>query len=196
MLDNLLSLSLFLIGYIEHVTVLIGIALEGKAVGGVIHQPFVTAADNKMGRTMWGLVGLGVRGANIPTSLPVSGGLRVVVTRSHYTELVEQTLTAINPTERLRDGGCGNKVLMVLEGRAEAYIFPSKGTKRWDTCAGDAIVRAAGGVFTDIHGKDIMYDCSKEEAANRTGLLCTMNKELHSNIISKIPQSVKDEFPY
>ncbi len=173
---------------------LIGIALGNKAIGGVIHQPFVTAPDNTMGRTVWGLVGLGVRGANQITARPPPGSLRVVVTRSHFTESVDNTLKAIEPTENLREGGCGNKILMVLEGAAEAYVFPSRGTKRWDTCAGDAIVQAAGGVFTDIHGNDILYDCSKDQAANRTGLLVTMDTELHKRIIGKIPQSVKDEF--
>lgn len=34
--------SFFLIhtGLLDHVTVLIGLAVNGKAVGGVIHQPF------------------------------------------------------------------------------------------------------------------------------------------------------------
>ena len=181
-------------GFIEHVTVLIGIAVDGKAVAGVIHQPFLPAPDNTMGRTIWGLVGLGVRGANLITNPPTAGTLRIVVTRSHYTEAVEKTVKALNPTEFLKEGGCGNKVLMVLEGKAEAYIFPSRGTKRWDSCAGDGIVRAAGGMFTDIHGNDILYDCAKDEAVNRTGLLVTMDTELHKNIVSKIPQSVKDEF--
>ena len=181
-------------GFIEHVTVLIGIALGGKAVAGVIHQPFVTAADNTMGRTVWGMVGLGVRGGNVITNPPAPGSLRVVVTRSHYTEFVEQTVKALNPTEDLRAGGCGNKVLMVLEGKAEAYVFPSRGTKRWDTCAGEGIIRAAGGVFTDIHGEDIRYDLGRAKAVNRAGLLVTMDTELHKDLISKIPQSVKDEF--
>ena len=181
-------------GFIEHVTVLIGIALGGKAVAGVIHQPFVTAADNTMGRTVWGMVGLGVRGGNLITKSPSSGGLCVVVTRSHYTEFVERTVKALNPTVNLRAGGCGNKVLMVIEGKADAYVFPSRGTKKWDTCAGDGIVRAAGGLLTDIHGEDIRYDLGKAKAVNQAGLLVTMDTELHKDLISKIPQSVKDEF--
>lgn len=175
-------------------TVIIGIALGGKAVGGVIHQPFVTAPDATLGRTVWGLVGLGVRGANIPTNPPASSGLRLVVTRSHYTEHVESTVKAINPTENQREGGCGNKVLMVLEGRSDAYVFPSRGTKKWDTCAGDGIVRAAGGLFTDIHGKDILYHYIPEKHLNECGLVVTMDSKRHKEIIDKIPQSVKTEF--
>ena len=48
-------------GFVEHVTVLIGIAVDGAAVAGVVHQPFYKDADDKEGRTVWGIVGLGTR---------------------------------------------------------------------------------------------------------------------------------------
>ena len=52
-------------GFVEHVTVLIGIAVDGAAVAGVVHQPFFQRRDvagtnnNEDGRTVWGVVGLG-----------------------------------------------------------------------------------------------------------------------------------------
>lgn len=48
---------------------------------------------------------------------------------------------------------------MLLEGKAHAYVFASKGCKKWDTCAPEGVLRALGGVLTDIHGKE--YDYSK-----------------------------------
>ena len=33
----------------------------------------------------------------------------------------------------------------MLDGRVDAWIFPVSGTKRWDTCAGEALLRAHGG---------------------------------------------------
>jgi len=33
----------------------------------------------------------------------------------------------------------------LVDGRVDAWIFPVKGTKRWDTCAGEALLVAAGG---------------------------------------------------
>ena len=63
-------------GFVEHVTVLIGIAVDGAAVAGVVHQPFferrdVAGADaSEAGRTVWGIVGLGeFAAANIFFSL-------------------------------------------------------------------------------------------------------------------------------
>ena len=47
-------------------------------------------------------------------------------------------------------GGAGNKVLRVIEGDAHAYVFASPGTKKWDTCAPEAILVAMGGLLTGI----------------------------------------------
>ena len=43
------------LGAVEHVTVLIGISAFGRAVAGVINQPFYQAD----GRTIWGVANLG-----------------------------------------------------------------------------------------------------------------------------------------
>jgi len=53
----------FCVGLLDHVTVLIGIAINGEAVAGVIHQPYFnyesTEPEIELGRTIWGIVGLG-----------------------------------------------------------------------------------------------------------------------------------------
>jgi len=50
-------------GLLDHVTVLIGIAMNGEAVAGVIHQPYFNYQSEEpgieLGRTIWGIVGLG-----------------------------------------------------------------------------------------------------------------------------------------
>ena len=176
-------------------TVLIGIAIDGKSVGGVIHQPY-TSRESTEGRTIWGLKGLGFRGVKLaPGPLKKGLGLHVAASKSHYTDLVDQTIKALNPAHVLRGGGCGNKILMVLEGKVDAYVFPSNGTKKWDTCGGEAIVSAAGGMLTDIHGQQIDYTYVPDKYKNETGLLVTMDRDLLLDIVSKVPQNVKAAFP-
>ena len=34
---------------------------------------------------------------------------------------------------------------VMIEGKAHAYVFPSPGCKKWDTCAPEAILHALGG---------------------------------------------------
>lgn len=49
-------------GLLDHATVLIGIAVKGKAVAGVIYQPFYNyqaGSGAELGRIIWGIVGLG-----------------------------------------------------------------------------------------------------------------------------------------
>ena len=50
----------------------------------------------------------------------------------------------------LKVGGSGHKVLLLIEGKAHAYVFPSPGCKKWDTCAPEAILHALGGKVSEI----------------------------------------------
>ena len=190
-----MTLHLPLLGDVDHVTVLIGITVAGKSVGGVIHQPY-THKEATFGRTIWALKGLGFRGVDIsPGPLKRGLGLHIAASKSHSTPLVDQTIQVLNPAHIVRSGGCGNKILMVLEGKVDAYVFPSNGTKKWDTCGGDSILYAAGGLLTDIHGEDINYEHIPGKFKNETGLIVTMDRELHKDIVSKIPSNVKAAFP-
>ncbi|KAF8572049.1 hypothetical protein P879_04128 [Paragonimus westermani] len=192
-------------GFIEHVTVLIGIAVSGKPVAGVIAQPFhrghlITSNGSSpppspsqtITRIVWALDGLGVFGVKpnppaSPVPYPINPSLTVgaaphviVVTRSHPTASLSAVIDACAPTEAshsslftyrvLRVGGCGYKVLLLLEGRAHVYLFPSIGTKRWDTCAPEAILNAAGGRLTDMWGKPYDYH-AVTDPSNRNGIL-------------------------
>jgi len=50
------------VGLLDHVTVLIGIAVKGRAVAGVIYQPYhnyQAGSSATLGRTIWAVVGLG-----------------------------------------------------------------------------------------------------------------------------------------
>ena len=172
---------------------LIGIAVGGKPVGGAIHQPFYSSGS-QLGRTVWGLTGLGVRGLTL--SPPSQDSLRLVVTRSHSSDIVEQAIKALNPTEVIRAGGSGNKVLHLLDGKADIYVHASMGTKKWDTCATDALLKEAGGYLTDLHGRTLSYEADLSNYYNNQGLVVTRDKGRHEEILAKIPEHIKREFPY
>ena len=174
---------MFFLGHITHVTVLIGISAKGKAIAGIIHQPFYS--DN--GRTLWGVVGLGMFGSSVAEVPP---GRRIITTtKSHGTQLVNDTIEALKPDEVLRTGGCGYKVLQVIEGTADAYVFATPGTKKWDSCATEAVLRACGGTMTDILNKEIDYlDVSPKNFMNWTGILATMTN--HTSFADNIPKSI------
>lgn len=130
--DPLDGTSEYTKGFLEHVTVLIGLSIRDRAIGGILHQPYYKVGDNQLGRTIWGLKGLGTGGFEAKSS--PANSLIVTTTRSHSNELVQSALQALQPTEVLRVGGAGYKVLQLLEGNAHAYVFASPGCKKWDTC--------------------------------------------------------------
>ena len=136
---------------------LIGIAIGGKSVGRVIHQLYAHR-EATIGKTVWSLMGLGFHGNNISSGpLKRSMGLHVAASKSHCTDLVDLMIKALNPVHMLRGGGCGNKILMVLEGRVMPMSLQVCGTKKWDTCSSEEIISAAGWMLTDIHGCQIDY---------------------------------------
>jgi 3'(2'), 5'-bisphosphate nucleotidase len=98
-------------GLLDHVTVLVGIAVGGRAVGGVIHQPYYNykvASGDDVGRTLWGITGIGTGG--FKAELPPEGKRIIATTRSHSDSVVQAALDALKPDEVLRVGGAGHKV--------------------------------------------------------------------------------------
>lgn len=81
---------------------------------------------------------------------------------------------------------------MLIEGKAHAYVFASKGCKKWDTCAPEAILTAVGGKLTDMHGA--FYQYGKEvQHPNTGGVFATTRNLNHEELLEKIPQEVKDK---
>ena len=191
--DPLDGTSEYTQGLLDHVTVLIGICVSGRPVAGVIHQPYYNYKSNKdtTGRTIWSLQGLGAFGISKPETVP--DGLIVATTRSHSSKLTNAAVDAQNPTQVLRVGGAGHKVLLVIEGRAHAYVFASSGCKKWDTAAPEAVLTCLGGVLTDIVGTPLTYD-PNGDYVNRTGVLATIDKDVHKKCLEQIPSPVKQVF--
>ncbi|CAL1586709.1 unnamed protein product [Knipowitschia caucasica] len=175
-------------GLLDNVTVLIGVAHRGRAIAGVINQPFYNyqlGSGATLGRTLWGVLGLGAFGFEL-NEAPADRRI-VTTTRSHSNKLVTDCVDAMEPHEVVRVGGAGNKILQLIEGRASAYVFASPGCKKWDTCAPEAILHAVGGKLTDVHGNSYRYDADVKHM-NSAGVLATLRN--HQFYISRVPPSV------
>ncbi|XP_043274162.1 3'(2'),5'-bisphosphate nucleotidase 1 [Venturia canescens] len=191
--DPLDGTSEYTQGLVEHVTVLVGVAVGDRAVGGVIHQPYYRdAKDSIVGRTLWGIEGVGTGG--FKTISPPEGKRIITTTRSHSNKTVQAALDALKPDEVLRVGGAGHKVILLLEGKAHAYVFASAGCKRWDTCAPEAILHAIGGKLTDLYGDLYSYK-NDTPHSNSRGVLATAPGQIHSWYVSRIPDEVKQQLP-
>ncbi len=49
------------------------------------------------------------------------------------------------------------KLCLVAEGKADLFPCPGPTHSEWDTAAGDAVLRAAGGMITDFEGRPLVY---------------------------------------
>lgn len=86
---------------------------------------------------------------------PVANPLRAVASKSHMTAPTEAWLAAAGVGRRVSVGS-SLKFALLAQGKADVYPRPAP-TKEWDTAAGDAILRAAGGRVFDLDGGVLAY---------------------------------------
>ncbi|RDD47348.1 3'(2'),5'-bisphosphate nucleotidase 1 [Trichoplax sp. H2] len=176
-------------GFTDHVTVLIGFAFEGKPIAGIIHQPYYKNSESRLGRTLYGIVGIGTYGFAHTT--PPNDRCIVISTKSRINQVITDSINAMKPDKVLHVGGAGYKTVLLLEGAADVYLYASKGTKKWDTCACEALVETIGGKLTDVFGNHMQYHKTVEHI-NEFGVLATMQN--HDRYVSRIPISVRNTF--
>jgi 3'(2'), 5'-bisphosphate nucleotidase len=172
--------------------VMIGL-LEGlSALAGVVHAPV-------SGTTWMGAVGLGawrldpVAGRRRPVRVSATAELaqaRIVASRSHRNRRLDSALAGLGAREVRPMGSAGLKGAQVAEGLADGYVDTGASTKRWDACAIDALVTAAGGRLSDVTGAPIDY--RGPTLANERGLVVS-NGLTHEAILAKLARQVSPE---
>lgn len=152
-------------------SVMIGLAIEGRSKLGVVYQP-------SLDKLYSGVVGQGasLKQKGVARALQVSdksdpARLKLVVSRSHRPESIEQLMRKLGATEEMPSGSVGVKVGLIAEQAADLYVHVSDKSSLWDACGPEAILRAAGGHFVHVDGSAVDYRVS--EMANKKGILAT-----------------------
>jgi 3'(2'), 5'-bisphosphate nucleotidase len=150
-------------------SVMIGLAVDGTSQLGVVYQP-------SLDKLYSGVVGQGarLRSQGNEQSLSVSvqpdpRELRLVVSRSHRPESIEQIMNKLGATQEMPSGSVGVKVGLIAERKADLYVHVSDKSSLWDACGPEAILKAAGGRFSHVDGSPVNYRAS--EMANLKGIL-------------------------
>lgn len=91
-------------------------------------------------------------------------GLTALISRSHLKSETKAFLAAL-PVKECRQAGSSLKFCLIAEGEADVYPRFGK-TMEWDTAAGDAVLRAAGGIVVDAQGTELRYGKAESQYNN------------------------------
>lgn len=76
--------------------------------------------------------------------------------------------------------------MMVANGEVDAMCYCESWTHKWDSCAGDALIKAMGGRFTTPYGNNIKYDEHSKETHNKQGMVTALDKEVYEKCIDAL----------
>ena len=164
---------------LKYVTVMVCIAVKGKPIAGVIYQPYKQIKGFRTkGITKWAWVGHGVSESLSVDHLLAeqkATNIRIISSRSHSGDVKEVADKAFpkRTVEHMTAAGSGYKVLQVMENRADLYLHTTA-IKKWDICAGNAILNAKGGKMTTRKGVEIDYSFKGSEK-NPDGLVVALD---------------------
>jgi len=164
--------------------VMIGLVDCERATASVIHAP--ESGISWLGELGNGAYQVDRDGSSKPISVSAIGSLsdaKIVGSRSHRNPALERALATLGARELVALGSAGLKASVVGHGAADAYVAPHYAGKRWDACAADALVTAAGGKLTDSRGE--LFDYRSERLDNDRGVVAS-NGLLHDAIIEKL----------
>jgi 3'(2'), 5'-bisphosphate nucleotidase len=169
---------------IDEFAVMIGLVEGETAKAGVIHAPVggVTWAG-EVGRGAWRFV---TGGSDTPISTShttrISEGT-VLVSRSRRSPELDGHIQALRAGSLRSLGSAGLKAAMVADGTADVYLAIGAAGKRWDACAADALVTAAGGRVSDMLGR--AFDYRSVSLVNSFGIVAS-NGTLHETILQAL----------
>ena len=195
------------------VTVLLGVAVDGVPVAGIIGQPFfgwnANVNDSKhlenLGRVVWGGPGAGCKGLRVDETqkklvMPPTGPHVVCLNRNIRDERQAPVMEQTKSEVAVLVSATGYHYLCLLEGRAHSAMLLRKASKKWDTCAGEALLRSVGGAVTDTVGRRYNYDCDMPGVPNVCGMAASIDIDLHleltHSIIQKEIEKLGSLYPY
>jgi 3'(2'), 5'-bisphosphate nucleotidase len=166
--------------------VMIGLAVGGRATLGAVVMPAGgEAIAGRVGASAFAEDAQGVRRPLSVSKVSDPRDATIVVSRSHRPPLLDPLIERLGIRKVVPCGSVGVKVSRLVLAQADLYVHDGGGAKRWDTCAPEAVLAAAGGRFTDLHGAPIDY--ASTDLVLRTGIVAT-NGALHDAVLSALPR--------
>lgn len=173
-------------------SVSIGLLEQGAPTLGVVHIPTAQKTYYAVGGCAY------LRNA--------SGTKPIMVTKTkrlaHATDIIRMPLGETKPYDALVarvlkrtrartiiGTGAAIKICMVAEGKADVLVNPSTDTKKWDTCAAQCILEAAGGRLTRFDGSPLDYTQKSPVWADS---YVASNGTLHDELIAELQRELEE----
>jgi 3'(2'), 5'-bisphosphate nucleotidase len=167
-------------------SVMVGLADRGELALGVVFEP----AHNRLTYAVRGN-GCWRKDGDEATAEPcrvstVSSLSAATLTQSHSRKSAAPSLQlqALQPARVLETYSAGIKLGQVARGEADLYLNTYDRFHDWDICAGEILVREAGGRVTNLLGEEPRY--GQPGAIQRHGLLAS-NGALHAAALAVLP---------
>lgn len=171
--------------------VMLGLVDGERATHGVIYAPTsdaVWAAERGTGA--FHLTRGGTRSQIGVSSVASLDGARIMVSRSHRSYELEQALNRSLSTQFILRGSAGLKAAEVADGSGDGYAALGPSGKRWDVCAPEALILAAGGAFSDLRGA--VFDYRVPDLTNHNGI-CAANPRLHRELLEHAAPLLRED---
>jgi len=170
----------------------IGLAVEGRAVLGVLYAPATDVLYwAARGHGAWVLrptseADTSMKAERLGVTVETEPRrMRLAESRSHRGPRMESVVRALGVRAEVRSHSVGIKVGLLVERQADLYIHLSPKTKQWDTCAPEAVLAEAGGRMTDLWGGPLHYNTP--DVLNRNGIVAS-NGAAHEAVVGRLVQ--------
>ena len=144
-------------------TVNIALIDQGRPVAGVVYAPSyrkLFSAEGDIAESLLVDADGAIASRTVIRTRPPQEPLVAIASRSHNSPETGSYLSGLG-TDCFQSIGSSLKFCMLAEGAADVYPRFTR-TMQWDTAAGDAVLRAAGGVTLELDGRPMLYGERKD----------------------------------
>ncbi|XP_050574920.1 putative inositol monophosphatase 3 [Bombus affinis] len=170
-IDPLDATKEFTENLLQYVTTMVCVAIKGKPVIGVIFKPFETKQNSSL---FWSWTNHAIsRNLQVLLKLEDERTPILIVSQSHAGQIHNVTKIAFGKDVKIVSAaGAGYKFLEVVSGNVTAYVHMTA-IKKWDICAGTAILTALGGTVTQLFDQQLISFGPNDSKVLTWGLLAT-----------------------
>lgn len=111
-------------------------------------------------------------------------------------ESMNEIFRALNPQHIARVAGAGNKVVYLLDQKADLYLNLIPGLKMWDMCAGEALIQSMMGIVCDSDHKPLHYDPDATDYTITNGIMVCKNKTVFDLTNERLINNTGNDLPY